>query len=115
MSVTKLKAVNLSEDQIEDAVRRLQNRVPMAEVRVYRPFTMPENLRLVQINGRNEMEMFILFLSMIVSGDALVNGSSSFPTVVDADDILDITEFFRDIVEELENDDVFLLTLRLGV
>lgn len=115
MSVTKLKAVNLSEEQIEDAVRRLQNRVPMAEVRLSRPFTMPENLRLVQINGRNEMEMFILFLSMIVSGDALVNASSSFPTVVDADDILDLTEFFRDIVEELESDDVYLLTLRIGI
>lgn len=100
--------------QIEKAVTILQNRHKMAEVRSYRPFTLPEELWCVEINGRDDLESFILILAMVVSGDVRTNHSEYFPSVVDAEDIMYVTEFFRNRVEELEDDDVYLLTLRIG-
>jgi hypothetical protein len=101
--------------QVEKAVALLQRRHVMAEVRSYRPFTLPEELWCVQINGRNDLESFILILAMTVSGDALSSSSDTFPSVVDAEDIMYVTEFLRKQVEELEDAEVFLLTLRIGI
>lgn len=116
MSSTAPTLVPVHLPQIEKAVEILQDRHRQAEVRSYRPFTLPEELWCVEINGRNDLESFILILAMVVSGDALSAGSSeSFPSVVDVEDIMYVTEFFRDRVEELERDDVYLLTLRIGL
>lgn len=79
---------------------------------VHRPFTLPQDLVQIEVDGRDEIETFMLTLACIVSGDALAGEVSKLPTVVDAQDLFDIMAEFRSRLEEMEDqDEHFVLTL----
>lgn len=54
----------------------------------------------VTMRDRNQMEVFLLHLAMIVSGDALAGEVSKMPTVVDAQDVILNMAVFHDALNE---------------
>lgn len=104
----------VTRQQIDTAVRTFKSgRSELYNISVRQPHNIPSNSVQIEMEGRAEVEEFMLRLAMITSGDALAGEVTNMPTVVDTEDILLRMAIFRIALDEVE-EDRFVLELKLS-
>lgn len=116
MSPIALASCPVSRKQLDTTARIfLSGQVTGFALEIRQPFNIPVDRIQVEMQGRAQIESFMLQLAMIVSGDALSAPVAGMPTVVDAQDVLETMTLFRLRLEELEDgEEHFVLTLELA-